>query len=64
MDKEVQKYMQEQRKRSVPIIQDVVIAVGREIVMKYEKALLAENGGEINLTRHWAAFMLDRTKGR
>ena len=28
--------------------------------MKHNKALLAENGGEINLTKHWAASLLGR----
>ena len=60
MDKEVQKYIEEQRKRSVPITRDVVIAAGRGIVMKHDEALLAENGGEINLTKHWAASILGR----
>ena len=32
--------------------------------MKYDKALLAENGGEINLIKHWAASRMKYVKRR
>ena len=38
----------------------MVIAVGIGLVLSKDVTLLAENGGHINLTKHWARHLLSR----
>ena len=38
----------------------VVIAVGMGLVMSKDANLVAENGGHISLTKHWARYLLSR----
>ena len=47
------------RREGVVINSDVVIAVGTGIVMNDANLLLA-NGGHIELTKHWAKYLLSR----
>jgi hypothetical protein len=62
LDKEVQTFVKKQRERSVAITSNVVIAIGKGMVLKQDRDMLAENGGHINLTKHWAYSLLKRMR--
>ena len=51
-------YIKELRREGVVINCDVAIAVGTGIVMNSDANLLIANGGHIDLTKHWAKYLL------
>ena len=60
LDEQVREYIRELRREGVVINSDVAIAVGTGIVMKSDANLLVANGGHIDLTKHWAKYLLSR----
>ena len=60
LDEQVREYVRELRKSGVIINAHVVIAVGMGLVMSKDANLLAENGGHVSLTKHWARYLLSR----
>ena len=58
LDDQVKEYVRELRREGVVINSDVVIAVGTGIVMNNDANLLFANGGYIDLTKHWAKYLL------
>ena len=60
LDGQVKEYIKELRRLGVVINSDVVIAVGTGIVMKNDANLLFSNGGYLDLTKHWAKYLLSR----
>ena len=60
LDEQVREYVRELRKSGVIINAHVVIAVGMGLVLNKDANLLAENGGHISLTKHWARYLLSR----
>jgi len=63
LDEQVKEYKRELRRElrreGVVINSDVVIAVGTG-VMNSDANLLLNNGGHIDLTKHWAKYLLSR----
>ena len=57
MDKEVQHYITELRKRECTVNTTVAIAVGEGILLNKDANLLAANGGGINLTKECAKYL-------
>ena len=60
LDEQVRDYIKELRREGVVINCDVAIAVGTGIVMNNGANLLIANGGHIDLTKHWAKYLLSR----
>ena len=60
LDEQVREYIRELRREGVVINSDVAIAVGTGIVMNSDTNLLVANGGHIDLTKHWAKYLLSR----
>ena len=60
LDEQVREYIRELRREGVVINSDVAIAVGTGIVMNSDANLLVANGGHIDLTKHWAKYLLSR----
>ena len=60
LDEQVREYVRELRREGVVINCDVAIAVGTGIVMNSDANLLVANGGHIDLTKHWARYLLSR----
>ena len=59
-DKQVQAYLAELRSSGCPINTAISIATSRGIVKDTHSNLLSENGGHIDLTKHWAKDLLQR----
>ena len=60
IDKQVQLYLKKIREHGGVITASVVVAAARGILMAQDKSLLAEFGGHITLSRHWAYHLLNR----
>ena len=60
LDKQVQSYVRATRDGKGAVTTTVVLAAGEAIVQYHNKSLSNENGGPINLTRHWARSLLER----
>ena len=58
LDEQVREYIRELRREGVVINSDVAIAVGTGIVMNSNANLLVTNSGHIDLTKHWAKYLL------
>lgn len=56
----VQRYVRELRKKGTPVNSAVVIGATRGIITHYDKTLLAENGGHVELTKDWAKSLMGR----
>ena len=52
----MREYVRKLKKSGVIINAHVVIAVGMGLVLNKDTNLLAENGGHISLTKHWARY--------
>lgn len=61
-DKEVQKFIKAQRDCGAIVTRSTVVGIGRGVVLKHNKFLLAEFGGHINITKHWAESILHSMK--
>ena len=60
LDDQVKEYVRELRREGVVINSNVVIAVGTGIEMSDDANLLLTNGGHVDLTKHWAKYLLSR----
>ena len=60
VDKQVQLYLKKIREQGGVITASIVVAAARGILMALNRSLLAEFGGHITLSRHWAYHLLDR----
>ena len=58
MDRQVQEYLKELRKRGLAINSAIVIATAQGIIMNENANLLSCNGGGINLTTDWAKSLM------
>lgn len=61
-DGKVQEYIRTLRAAGGVVNHHVCIATARGIVQGYNRMLLAENGGHIDLTRGWALSLMERMK--
>lgn len=55
-NKKVQDYITAQKACGTAITREITIAFGIGIVKSHDENLLVENGGKIELTKHWASF--------
>ena len=62
LDGKVQKYIYSVRAAGGIITKDVCIATGRAIVQGYDRTLLTEYGGSIELSKSWAMSLLHQMK--
>ena len=60
LDDQVKEYVRELRREGDVINGDIVIADGTRIVMNNDANLLFTNGGHVDLTKHWANYLLSR----
>ena len=60
IDKQVQHYLTDLRKRGCIINTSVTIAVAEGILLNKDANLLAANGGGIHLTKDWAKYLFKR----
>ena len=60
LDKQVQQYLNDLKKRGCVINTRVAIAVGQGILLNKDANLLASNGGGITLTKDWAKYLFKR----
>ena len=60
LDKQVQQYLNDLRKRGCVINTRIAIAVGEGILLNKDANLLASNGGGITLTKDWAKYLFKR----
>ena len=58
----MQLYLKKVRQGGGAVSARIAIAAARGILRKCNSSLLAENGGPIELTRHWAHCLLERMK--
>ena len=59
IDKQIQFYLKKIREHGGVITASVVVAAAHGILMARDKSLLAEFGGYITLSRHWAYHLLN-----
>ncbi|XP_023218721.1 uncharacterized protein LOC111620926, partial [Centruroides sculpturatus] len=59
-ENEVRNYLQELRANGGTINSNIVLAAAHDVIKARAPHLLAEHGGSINLSRHWAASILER----
>ena len=62
LDEKVQLYLRKVREGGGAVSARIAIAAARGILRKCNRSLLAENGGPIQLNRHWAHSLLKRMK--
>ena len=60
LDQQVQAYLGMLRDSGGVVNTSIAIAAATGIVQKRDRSLLAENGGHIALTKHWAQYLLQR----
>ena len=60
LDQQVQAYLGMLRGSGGVVNTSIAIAAATGIVRKRDRSLLAENGGHIALTKHWAQYLLQR----
>ena len=60
LDKQVQQYLTDLRKRGCVIITRTAIAVGEGILLNKDVNLLTSNGSGITLTKDWAKYLFKR----
>ena len=60
LDKQVQQYLTDLRKRGCVINTRIAIAVGEGILLNKDANLLTSNGGGITLTKDWAKYLFKR----
>ena len=60
LDKQVQQYLTDLRKRGCVINTRIAIAVGEGILLNKDANLLASNGSGITLTKDWAKYVFKR----
>jgi hypothetical protein len=60
LDREVRECIEKQRRKGAVITRFTVTAIGRAVVMRYNKLLLSEFGSRVTLTKQWAQSILHR----
>lgn len=60
LDKQVQAYLAAFRERGAVVNTAIAIACAEGIVKNTDRNLLRCNGGHIDLTKHWAVYLLRR----
>ncbi len=62
LDKQVQVYLNNQRKNGGVVSSRIVMAAAKGFVSAHDCSQLVENGGHISINRHWAYSLLSRMK--
>ena len=62
LDAKVQQYLQKVREGGGIASAAIAVAASRAIVADYDRSMLCEFGGHIDMGRHWAYGLLDRMK--
>ena len=60
LDSDVQAYLRELRNNGGIINSTIVLAVGNGTLLAHDKTRHVDYGGDVNLTRHWAASIMSR----